>query len=174
MFLTNNPGCTASSKINGAKFSDTCSVRANWLCMGWPFCQAEMRRKFQTGGKIFCTTLYFQFQDCHLNFIFQKCLIMATLNLKSSSCTPASLRALLRRGHGLKHEADGLPQRLAVCLVPTHQISCLQWRHIHEHRADMTGPVARAPQERRQQGQRPRRREGLPHRRSYGRGLQAG
>ena len=42
--------CTGSSKINGAKFSDTCSVRANWLCMGWPFCLAEMRREFQTGG----------------------------------------------------------------------------------------------------------------------------
>ena len=47
-----------SSKINGAKFSDTCSVRANWLCMGWPFCLAEMRREFQTEGKLFCTTLY--------------------------------------------------------------------------------------------------------------------
>ena len=30
----------------------------NWLCMGWPFCLAEMRREFQTGGKLFCTTLY--------------------------------------------------------------------------------------------------------------------
>ena len=50
--------CTGSSKINGAKFSDACSVRANWLCMGWPFCLAEMRREFQTGGKKFCTTLY--------------------------------------------------------------------------------------------------------------------
>ena len=49
---------TGSSKINGAKFSDACSVRANWLYMGWPFCLAEMRRKFQTGGKDFCTTLY--------------------------------------------------------------------------------------------------------------------
>ena len=39
---------TGSCKINGAKFSDTCSVRANWLCMGWPFSLAEMRRKFQT------------------------------------------------------------------------------------------------------------------------------
>ena len=28
---------TGSSKINGAKFSDACSVRANWLCMGWTF-----------------------------------------------------------------------------------------------------------------------------------------
>ena len=49
---------TGSSKINGAMFSDTCSVRANWLCMGWPFCLAEMRRQFQTGGNLFCTTLY--------------------------------------------------------------------------------------------------------------------
>ena len=48
---------TGSSKINGAKFSDACSVRAYWLCMGWPFCLAEMRREFLTGGKIFCTTL---------------------------------------------------------------------------------------------------------------------
>ena len=45
---------TGSSKINGAKLSDTCSVRANWLCMGWPFCLAEMRREFQTGGNFFC------------------------------------------------------------------------------------------------------------------------
>ena len=40
---------TGSSKINGAKFSDTCFVRANWLCMGWPFCLAEMRLEFKTG-----------------------------------------------------------------------------------------------------------------------------
>ena len=26
--------------------------------MGWPFCLAEMRREFQTGGNFFCTTLY--------------------------------------------------------------------------------------------------------------------
>ena len=50
---------TGSSKINGAKFSDACCVRANWLYMGWPFCLAEMRREFQTGGNFFCTTLYF-------------------------------------------------------------------------------------------------------------------
>ena len=50
--------CTGSSKIIGAKLSDACSVRANWLCMGWPFCLAEMRREFQTGGKFFCTKLY--------------------------------------------------------------------------------------------------------------------
>ena len=31
---------------------------ANWLCVGLPFCLAEMRREFQTGGKLFCTTLY--------------------------------------------------------------------------------------------------------------------
>ena len=53
--------CTGSSKINGAKLSDACSVRANWLCMGWPFCLAEMRREFQTGGNFFCTTLYYKF-----------------------------------------------------------------------------------------------------------------
>ena len=53
--------CTGSSKINGAKLSDACSVRANWLCMGWPFCWAEMRREFQTGGKFFCITLYTKF-----------------------------------------------------------------------------------------------------------------
>ena len=60
--------CTGSSKINGAKFSDACSVRANWLCMGWPFCLAEMRREFQTGGKLFCTTLYISIRAslfCH-------------------------------------------------------------------------------------------------------------
>ena len=47
---------TGTSKINVAKFSDACSVRANWLCMGWPFCLAEIRREFQTGGNFFCTT----------------------------------------------------------------------------------------------------------------------
>ena len=56
--LNRNHNSTGSSKINGAKFSGACSVRANWLCMGWPFCLAEMRRQFQTGGKIFFTTLY--------------------------------------------------------------------------------------------------------------------
>ena len=45
------------SKINGAKLSDARYVRANWLCMGWSFCLAEMRREFQTGGNFFCTTL---------------------------------------------------------------------------------------------------------------------
>ena len=44
---------TGSSKINGAKLSDACSVRTNWLCMGWPFCLAELRREFQTGGHFF-------------------------------------------------------------------------------------------------------------------------
>ena len=52
---------TGSSKIKGAKFCDACSVKANWLCMGWPFFLAEMRREFQTGGKFFCTTLYLHF-----------------------------------------------------------------------------------------------------------------
>ena len=49
---------TGSSKINRAKFSGPCSVRANWLWMGWPFCLAELRREFQTGGIFFCTSLY--------------------------------------------------------------------------------------------------------------------
>ena len=49
---------TGSSKINGAKLSDTCSVRANWLCMSWSFYLAVMRREIQTGGNFFCTTLY--------------------------------------------------------------------------------------------------------------------
>ena len=54
---------TGSSKINRAKFSDACSVRTNWLYMGWPFCLAEMRREFQTGGIFFaphCTYCMFQ------------------------------------------------------------------------------------------------------------------
>ena len=49
---------TGWSKINGAKFSDACSVRANWLCIGWPFCLAEIRREFQTEENFFCTKLY--------------------------------------------------------------------------------------------------------------------
>ena len=52
--------CTGSSKINGAKLSDACSVRANWLCTGWPFCLAEMRQEFQTGEIFFvprCITI---------------------------------------------------------------------------------------------------------------------
>ena len=40
---------TGSSKINGAKFSEACSIRANWLCM---------RQEFQIGEKKFCTMLY--------------------------------------------------------------------------------------------------------------------
>ena len=54
---------TGSSKINGAKLNDTCSVRANWLCMGWPYCLAETRREFQTGGNFFSTTLYTDDED---------------------------------------------------------------------------------------------------------------
>ena len=59
---------TGSSKINGAKLSDACSVRANWLCMGWPFCLAEMRREFQTGGNYFCTTLYLNSSERSFKF----------------------------------------------------------------------------------------------------------
>ena len=53
---------TGLSKINRAKFSDTCSVGAKWLCMGWPFYLAEMRREFQTGGNFFGTMLYTRFR----------------------------------------------------------------------------------------------------------------
>ena len=62
--LTSHFVCTkygvpiAFEMFTGAKLSDVCSVRADWLCMGWPFCMAEMRREFQTGGNFFCTTLY--------------------------------------------------------------------------------------------------------------------
>ena len=62
-YLSTNFCCTGSSEINGAKLSDACSVRANWLCMGWPFCLAEMRREFQTGGNFFaqrCTGILSQ------------------------------------------------------------------------------------------------------------------
>ena len=76
-------GITGSSKINGAKLSDACSVRANWLCMGWPFCLAEMRREFQTGGKLFCTTLYTLHQTVphkspSLHKLAKICLILAS------------------------------------------------------------------------------------------------
>ena len=40
---------TGLSKIKGAKLGKESSVRADWLCIGWPFCQAELRREFQTG-----------------------------------------------------------------------------------------------------------------------------
>ena len=35
---------TGSSRIKGAKFGDPCSVMADWLTMGWPFCQADFKR----------------------------------------------------------------------------------------------------------------------------------
>ena len=44
---------TALSKRNGAKLSEESSVMADWLYMGWPFCQAELRQEFQTGGAFF-------------------------------------------------------------------------------------------------------------------------
>ena len=62
--LNGSPLCTlkytftGSSKINGAKFGDPCSVMADWLTMGWPFCQADLRREFQTEGQFFCLSLY--------------------------------------------------------------------------------------------------------------------
>ena len=28
-------------------------IRADWLCIGWPFCQAELKREFQTGKHFF-------------------------------------------------------------------------------------------------------------------------
>ena len=39
---------TGSSKIKGAKLGEESSVRADW-----PFYQAELRQKFQTGGQFF-------------------------------------------------------------------------------------------------------------------------
>ena len=50
--------CIGSSSKKGAKLGEESSVRADWLCIGWPFCQAELRREFQTGGQFFCTRLY--------------------------------------------------------------------------------------------------------------------
>ena len=42
------------------------SVRADWLCIGRPFCQAELRREFQTGGQFFCLSLYLVFSIQYL------------------------------------------------------------------------------------------------------------
>ena len=49
---------TVLSKRNGAKFSEESSVMADWLYMGWAFCQAELRREFQTGGAFFARAPY--------------------------------------------------------------------------------------------------------------------
>ena len=46
-------------KIKEAKFGDENSVRADWLCIGWPFCQVGLRREFQRGGQFFGSSLYF-------------------------------------------------------------------------------------------------------------------
>ena len=51
---------TGSSKIKGAKLGEESSVRADWLCIGWPFCQAELRWEFQTVGNFFCSSLFSQ------------------------------------------------------------------------------------------------------------------
>ena len=47
------PGYTGSSKIKGAKLGEESSARADGLSIGWPFCQAELRWEFQTGGILF-------------------------------------------------------------------------------------------------------------------------
>ena len=63
VFLSYDLDClentTGSSKINGAKFSDACSVRANWLAILLGRNEAGV-----SNSKIFCTTLYiFSFSD---------------------------------------------------------------------------------------------------------------
>ena len=51
-------GCTGWSKKVPAKFSDTCSVRADGLCIGCP--QLVGRRKAGNSNmqELFCSTLY--------------------------------------------------------------------------------------------------------------------
>lgn len=38
---------TGSSERKGVKFGETSSIKAEWLSMGWPFSQADLRREFQ-------------------------------------------------------------------------------------------------------------------------------
>ena len=74
------------------------SVRAYLLCIGWPFCQAELRREFQTGGIFFCLSLYkFRHVQHDLGQVLgqilgQKCLL---------NCTPV-LHGPDRKVHNLQ------------------------------------------------------------------------
>ena len=91
--------------------SDACSVRANWLCRGWPFCLAEMRREFQTGGNFFCTTLYVRL------------FLQGARHLPKEAAHPAGHRDEPReprlprtRVQGAPPDTD-LPHQLQVCTV---------------------------------------------------------
>ena len=55
---------TESSKRKEAKLSEESSVRVQWMCMGWPFCHAELRQEFQTGRQSFFTSL--QIHEFHI------------------------------------------------------------------------------------------------------------
>ena len=50
--------CTGLSKKIPAKFGDTCSVRADWLCIGCLGQWAERGRDNSNTQEFFCTTLY--------------------------------------------------------------------------------------------------------------------
>ena len=49
--------CTGSSKKNFAKFSDTCSVRADVLCIGSPRLVGGRKAGKINNAKILCSTL---------------------------------------------------------------------------------------------------------------------
>ena len=51
-------GCTGWSKKVPAKFSDTCSVKADWLRIGCLGQWAERGRENANMKEFFCTTLY--------------------------------------------------------------------------------------------------------------------
>ena len=46
---------------NLAKFSDTCSVRADWLCIGCLVQWAERGREDSNMHEFFCMTLYYYY-----------------------------------------------------------------------------------------------------------------
>ena len=56
---------TGSSKLKGAKLGEGSFVRANLLCIGWPFCQQNCGGNFIQGDKFFaraCTYTNFSTQ----------------------------------------------------------------------------------------------------------------
>ena len=60
LFITtcDDQSYTAWSKKNQAKFSDTCSVRADGLCIGCPRLVGRRKAANSNMLEFFCTTLY--------------------------------------------------------------------------------------------------------------------
>ena len=64
--LSGSGSNTAWSKKNQAKFSDTCSVRADGLCIGCPSLVGRRKAANSNMLEFFCTTLYMTPSCCCL------------------------------------------------------------------------------------------------------------